>query len=242
MLAFPPALSGLALSLVLTVWRLAWHVHSESTPIISQSQFNTVWIAFPYCLFVIFTLAGVIVGSHSHVARRTFYCLTDNIPMTTSSAAVSSILLFSTCVFLAWTVLIVLRRYRESRKFGREEIGTDVPLFLRVLSFGIFVFIALILSFIAVFNYTLVIPDILVACFGPVIFLVFASQEEVLRAWHLKSPRQRSTDRSDSIATLNSTRPIPSRPRDSNTFSFICTPTAMTDLHSYRFPPPSPSG
>lgn len=63
--------------------------------------------------------------------------------MTTASAAFATAYLATTCVFLVWTIFIVYRRYRESRKFGREQIGTDVPLFLRVLSFGIFVFLAL---------------------------------------------------------------------------------------------------
>jgi hypothetical protein len=100
-------------------------------------------MAIPYCTFILFTIAGAIIGAHSTVARRNFYCLTDNTRITTASAAVSAVYLFTTCVFLAWTVFIVYRRYRESRKFGREQIGTDVPLFLRVLSFGIFVFLGL---------------------------------------------------------------------------------------------------
>jgi hypothetical protein len=101
-------------------------------------------MAIPYGTFILFTIAGAIVGAHSTVARRNFYCLTDNNQITTASAAISAIYLFTTCVFLVWTVFIVYRRYRESRKFGREQIGTDVPLFLRVISFGIFVFLAFV--------------------------------------------------------------------------------------------------
>ena len=101
-------------------------------------------MAIPYGTFVLFTIAGIVVGAHSTVARRNFYCLTDDTRITTASAAVSAFYLFTTCLFLAWTVFIVYRRYRESRKFGREQIGTDVPLFLRVLSFGIFIFLAFV--------------------------------------------------------------------------------------------------
>lgn len=240
MLAFSPALSALALSLVLTVWRLAWLVHSDSAPLLSPSQFDALVVAIPYVTFILFTVAGAIVGAHSTVSRSNFYCITDNTRMKTASAAVSAIYLFTTCVFLVWTITLVYRRYRESRKFGREQIGTDVPLFIRVLSFGIFVFLALILSVIAIINWTMVVPDVLVAAFGPVIFFVFASQEEILRAWKIKSPHPRTQDRSDSVATLNSARPPPLHPRNSNTFSFISSPTAMADLHSYRFPPISP--
>lgn len=75
--------------------------------------------------------------------------MTDNDAITIASSVVSTFLLFSTCAFLVWTVSIVMRRYRESRKFGREEIGTDVPLFLRVLGFGFFVSIALVCVFLS---------------------------------------------------------------------------------------------
>jgi len=101
-------------------------------------------MAIPYGTFILFTIAGAIIGAHSTVSRHNFYCLTDNTQITTASAAISAIYLFTTCVFLVWTVFIVYRRYRESRKFGREQIGTDVPLFLRVVSFGIFVFLAFV--------------------------------------------------------------------------------------------------
>ncbi|PVF99416.1 hypothetical protein CPB86DRAFT_756901 [Serendipita vermifera] len=241
MLAFPPLLGGLALSLVLTVWRLAWLVHNERTLGISDTKFNILLIAFPYVTFLSFVLSGALVGARSNVQRKTFYCLTDNRPMTTASAVTSAIFLFTTCVFQLWTLYIVYRRYRISKKFGRDQIGTDVPLFVRVFAFGIFVFAALILSILAALNWTLVVPDIIVACSGPIVFFVFASQPEVLRAWKLKAPLPR-TDRSDSVATLNSSRPPASRPRHSNTFSFINHPVGVSDLHTYRFPadPPPP--
>jgi hypothetical protein len=211
------------------------------------------------------------VGAHSNVARREFYCLTDNAAIQTASAGISAVFLFTTCIFQLWTVFIVYRRYRISRKLGREEIGTDVPLFIRVLSFGIFVFVALVyvkpisviqaitdprfhsLSFLATFNYTMVVPDILVAfcmsrshdivsaltkvlsAVGPVIFFVFASQDEILRAWRLKPPRQRTQDRSDSIVTLDSSRRQQSRRLDDSLTPI--PPSMMADLNAYRFPP-----
>ncbi|KAG8825942.1 hypothetical protein FRC19_010119 [Serendipita sp. 401] len=242
MLAFPPALSCLALSLVLTVWRLAWQVHHDQTPCFSDTQFNAMLIAFPYLIFVAFVLAGSVVGANSIVTRQNFYCMTNNTIITTLSSVASLLLLLSTSVFQIWTIYIVYKRYRISRKFGRAETGSDISVFLRVLAFGIFVLVALILSCIALVNYTLPIADILVATFGPMIFLIFASQDEVLRCWHIKQ-RDPLQDRSDSVATLNSARTRQGRtgPRDSSTFSFMSSPVGASDLQSYRFPP-EPTG
>ncbi|KAG8833982.1 hypothetical protein FRC17_009764 [Serendipita sp. 399] len=197
-------------------------------------------IAFPYLVFVAFVLAGAVVGANSTVTRQNFYCMTNNTVMTTLSAVGSLVPLFLTTIFQTWTVYIVYKRYRTSRKFGRAETGSDISVFVRVLAFGIFVLAAMILSCVALVNYTLPIADILVAAFGPIVFLIFASQDEILRCWHIKD-RDPVQDRSDSVATLNSARPGRVGPRDSNAFSFMSTPVGIPDLQSYRFPPdPTP--
>ena len=47
--------------------------------------------------------------------------------------------------FIAWTVILVLKRYRDSGRLGRKEIGQiDLALFLRVLVFSFFILVCLV--------------------------------------------------------------------------------------------------
>ena len=52
--------------------------------------------------------------------------------------------------------------------------------------------VALVISFISASQFSLEVPDIIIASIGVVIFLIFSSQEDVLIVWRIMRPRPRS--------------------------------------------------
>lgn len=109
-----------------------------------------------------------------------------------------------------WTVILVYRRYRKSRRLGRAEVGdVSVPFLARIIAFMLFILVsgrflvvwprnecattqvALVLSFIATSAFALDVPDIIIASIGGVIFLIFASQQDVLVSWGIVRSKPR---------------------------------------------------
>ncbi|KAG8698152.1 hypothetical protein FRC09_007398, partial [Ceratobasidium sp. 395] len=149
----------------------------------------------PYLVWGV--LAGVfaVVQTSSRVYRSTFYCISDNQTLGVISGALAAVLLIFCLVFQVWTAVLVYRRYRKSRRLGRAEVGDlSVPFLIRIIAFMLFILIALVLSFVATYAFALDVPDIVISTIGPVIFLIFASQEDVLIAWKIMRPKSRLTD------------------------------------------------
>lgn len=140
----------------------------------------------PYVALAVFGIATAVLSvKHPHKVsrrRRFFYC---SLHFDKLAWAMS---LFTSTVLLVVTVLEVqlaynmYRSWRAIRKAGHSG-GTNVQIILRVLLFGIFVVMGVIISALSVFGHDSQVPDLFAATTGLVVFLVFATQHDVLKAW-----------------------------------------------------------
>ncbi|KAG8698576.1 hypothetical protein FRC08_005829, partial [Ceratobasidium sp. 394] len=71
--------------------------------------------------------------------------------------------------------------------------------------------VALILCLISTAVFSLVVPDIVVSSIGPIMFIIFSSQGDVLAAWRIYRPRPRLTD--SELSGTSSQHSIRDRPR-----------------------------
>ncbi|KAG9085205.1 hypothetical protein FRC07_013432, partial [Ceratobasidium sp. 392] len=194
-LAQPPGMSVAALSVVWKVWSVTWSVRTNV--VISKEPFwlSCILLGSPYLVWGV--LAGIFaaVQTKSRVYRSTFYCTSDNQTLGVISGALAAVLLILCLIFQVWTAILVYRRYRKSRRLGRAEVGDlSVPFLVRIIAFMLFILIALVLSFVATTAFALDVPDIIISTIGPVIFLIFASQRDVLVAWKIVRPKSRCTE------------------------------------------------
>jgi len=186
-LALPPTLSAAILTLIFKVWSLAWSVSSERATFLDEPRYLTILLViFPHVVFFGSAAGAAVVGQRVGAVRIIFYCGVRNTGIAIFSAATAGAFMTIAFVFQVWTIILVIYRYRQSHRLGRSEIGDiDLALFSRVLLFGAFIVMALVLSFFSTNNFAESIPDILAASIAPTMFVVFASQKDVLRAWNI---------------------------------------------------------
>ncbi|QRV94237.1 hypothetical protein RhiJN_22255 [Ceratobasidium sp. AG-Ba] len=193
MLAQPPGMSAAALTVVWKVWSLTWSVRTNV--VVSKEPFwlSCILLGSPYLIWGILAGAFAVAQTGSRVYRSSFYCTTDNQTLGIVSGALAAVMLISCLAFQTWTVILVYKRYRKSRRLGRAEVGdVSVPFLARIIAFMLF--ILAMLSFVATSTFALELPDIIIASIGCVIFIIFASQKDVLAAWGIVRPKSRCTD------------------------------------------------
>ncbi|KAG8704653.1 hypothetical protein FRC08_002116 [Ceratobasidium sp. 394] len=194
-LAQPPGMSVAALTIIWKVWSLTWSVRTNA--VISKEPFwlSCILLGSPYLVWGVLAGAFAAAQTKSRVYRSTFYCTSDNQTLGVISGTLAAVLLILCLIFQTWTAILVYRRYRTSRRLGRAEVGDlSVPFLVRVIAFMFFILVALVLSFVATTAFALEVPDIIISSIGPVIFLIFASQKDVLVAWKIIRPRSRFID------------------------------------------------
>ncbi|QRV84963.1 hypothetical protein RhiJN_12979 [Ceratobasidium sp. AG-Ba] len=162
----PAGMAAAALALVWKLWSLARNVGTHGS--VSQE---------PWWLTVI------LVGSPTTLGMA-------------SGFSASILLVYvSSLKLIVWTMVIAYKRYTRSHRLGRAEVGdVSVPLFTRVMAFAVVIFLGLVLSLLATFVFSLVVPDIIVASMGPIMFIIFSSQGDILAAWRIYRPRHAHTD------------------------------------------------
>lgn len=183
-LAQPPGMSAAALTVVWKVWSLTWSVRTNAIVSKEPLWLSSILLGTPWVIWIVFSAIFAAVQNKSRVYRSSFYCTSDNQTLGTVSGAVTAIFLILCLLFQFWTVILVYRRFRKSRRLGRAEVGdVSVPFLARIVAFALFILVALVLSFIATSVFALDVPDIIIASIGGVIFLIFASQQDVLVSW-----------------------------------------------------------
>ncbi|KAG9122912.1 hypothetical protein FRC07_000518, partial [Ceratobasidium sp. 392] len=210
--AQPAGVSAAALALVWKLWSLAWSVRTNGG--ISQEPWwlTVILLGSPYVVWGVEAAIFAVLQAKTRIHQVTFYCTSDDATLGIISGASAAVLLILCLIFQIWTVVIAYRRYRRSHRLGRAEVGdVSVPLFTRVMSFAVVVFVGLVLCLIATSVFSLVVPDIVVSSMGPIMFLIFSSQGDILAAWRIYRPRPGFTDSLESGTTFE--RSIPERPR-----------------------------
>ncbi|KAJ1304806.1 hypothetical protein OPQ81_005941 [Rhizoctonia solani] len=191
MLAQPPGMSAAALTVVWKVWSLTWGVRTNAVISKESTWFSITLLVFPWLVWIGLSAIFAATQVSSRIYRSTFYCTSDNETLGVVSGVITAVLLILCLLFQGWTVTLVYRRYRKSRRLGRAEVGdVSIPFLARIIAFALFILIALVLSFVAAIStFALEAPDIIISSIGVVIFLIFASQEDVLAAWRIIRPK-----------------------------------------------------
>ncbi|CAE6478734.1 unnamed protein product [Rhizoctonia solani] len=190
-LAQPPGMSAAALTVVWKVWSLTWSVRTNAVISKEPTWLSITLLGSPWVIWAGLSAIFAATQVNSRVYRSRFYCTSDNPTLGVVSGVLAAVLLILCLLFQAWTVILVYRRYRKSKRLGRAEVGdVSVPFLARIVAFALFILVALALSFVAVIStFALEVPDIIIASIGVVIFLIFASQEDVLVAWRIMRPK-----------------------------------------------------
>ncbi|CAE7232461.1 unnamed protein product [Rhizoctonia solani] len=190
-LAQPPGMSAAALTVVWKVWSLTWSVRTNAVISKEPAWLSITLLGSPWVIWIGLSAIFAVTQVNSRVYRSAFYCTSDNPTLGLVSGVLAAVLLILCLFFQAWTVILVYRRYRKSKRLGRAEVGdVSVPFLARIIAFALFILVALALSFVAAIGtFALEVPDIIIASIGVVIFLIFASQEDVLVAWRIKQPK-----------------------------------------------------
>ncbi|QRW13541.1 hypothetical protein RhiLY_12540 [Ceratobasidium sp. AG-Ba] len=195
MLVQPAGMAAAALALVWKLWSLARNVGTHGS--VSQEPWwlTVILVGSPYAVWGIGAAVYAVLQVDTRVKRVTFYCTSDSTTLGMASGFSASILLVLCLFFEIWTMVIAYKRYTRSHRLGRAEVGdVSVPLFTRVMAFAVVIFLGLVLSLLATFVFSLVVPDIIVASMGPIMFIIFSSQGDILAAWRIYRPRHAHTD------------------------------------------------
>ncbi|CED85586.1 hypothetical protein [Phaffia rhodozyma] len=102
----------------------------------------------------------------------------------------------------------------------RQLKGLHGGLVLRIGLFMFCVVLAFVISIVVADNFTSVTGDLAIASIGPAVFLIFASQDDVLRAWGLMKPKR---DRLNSISSPSWLPSPDPHPNTSSIFNVIDT-------------------
>ncbi|KAG9227586.1 hypothetical protein PTI98_011148 [Pleurotus ostreatus] len=145
-----------------------------------------VMLSMPYLvLLAFFTATLTISAKHPERvtrSRRRLYCTLQYTPLFDTMA------IFTAIVCLAITCLqvrlgtILYRNWRAIRSARRTD-GSEIQLLLRVLIFGVYVFVGMIVNIFSIFAKSSAFPDIFAATIGTGVFLIFGTQPDVLRVW-----------------------------------------------------------
>ncbi|KAF5385707.1 hypothetical protein D9757_005505 [Collybiopsis confluens] len=140
----------------------------------------------PYFAQFCFSVATLIVSlkNPSKVTRedKALYCALQFHPLSNAMYIFTFIVCLGIIMLEIQLGLLLYRNWRGLRRAG-QSTPFDVQLVVRVIVFGGFVFLGMFVDIISMFSQRSVVPDMYAATAGTVVFLVFGSQADVLRAW-----------------------------------------------------------
>jgi len=146
---------------------------------------TAVLLVLPYMAFGGFAIASAWIGTRNienlSRDRRVFYCSLQNAPLTNAIAGVVAVTLIATTALEVWIGIILHRNWRALRNTGSDGSGLDISLVVRVVVFGGYVFIGLVLSLLSIVAPKTIVPDMWIASVGFAVVLIFGSQADVLR-------------------------------------------------------------
>ncbi|KAF8158118.1 hypothetical protein B0H34DRAFT_807718 [Crassisporium funariophilum] len=157
----------------------------------------TFMLSAPYIVQCAFSIAALFISLNNpdRVTRAHcfFYCALDYPPLSWTMSSFTVVVCVVSFVVEIYLGILTYRNWRGFRKAGGNG-GTDFQVLLRVLVFGVYIFVGMIVTLISMFAPHSVAPDITAATAGTVVFLVFGTQTDVFQAWFfwLPTPFKRS--------------------------------------------------
>lgn len=143
-------------------------------------------IAAPYCTLAAWSLAAFVLAIRNPEkvsrSRRFFYC---SLKYSLLSDAMS---LFTAVVCIVTTVIeirIAIKLYRNWRglKEAGESSGVSMQFVLRILVFGIYIFLSMLFSLATMWDHRSPVPDMFAGTIGFAVMLIFGSQPDIWRTW-----------------------------------------------------------
>ncbi|KDQ56752.1 hypothetical protein JAAARDRAFT_70452 [Jaapia argillacea MUCL 33604] len=174
-----------AAAIVFHIWFL---VRTALRPLTNQGASLSVITALnelqllivPYVLFTVTALVILKLGlsDHAKVSRANFYCVVDSAVPSALVGTVCVITLLSAVIFGAWTLSIL--HQSQSRL---TQLGIDTSLIVRVVIFGVYIFIALCFSAASITDWTDPTYDLFLSTCGIAVFIIFGTQKDLYRTW-----------------------------------------------------------
>jgi len=144
-------------------------------------------IAAPYFMFGVWSISAfvLIMGNREKVTRnrRFFYCSMDY-PLFFYARSLFTAFVCIIITIIGICISVTLYRNRRSiRKAGRSG-STDIQLVVRILAFGLYVFVSIIFSLMSAWGKRTIVPaSIFNATIGVAVMLIFGSQPDLWRLW-----------------------------------------------------------
>lgn len=140
----------------------------------------------PFVAFGLFVAIGVNIAlqhpDEVDRSQRYFYCSLDW-PAFSDAVAVISMLLCATAMGIEGYVAVSAARWWRLLRNGGHLTDDNLAFTIRVTLFTCFAFASTVVSLVSIWAPIGAVPDMLAASVGMFLFLVFASQMSVLRAW-----------------------------------------------------------
>jgi len=153
-------------------------------------------IAAPYITFAVWSVAaGVLAILHPEKvnrSRRFFYCSIDYNPLSDAMSTFTAVVCIAVTAIEIRIATMLYRNWRGLKKAG-ESSGVSVQFILRILVFGIYIFMSMMFSLSTVWDPHSVVPDLYGATVGLAVMLVFGSQPDIWRTWffrHSEKPQR----------------------------------------------------
>ncbi|KAJ7638496.1 hypothetical protein FB45DRAFT_903048 [Roridomyces roridus] len=184
---YPAFASLLAMMLVLQMF-LTVRAAIMRTPTQGPQTVRTwAMIIAPYVALAICILATAVVGAENPDIvtrdRRFFYCSIDSDPLSGTIAVFGAVFCLVTVVLEVMTLTMIYKLWKAGKQPGAKAVvSIELSLPLRVMAFGMFVFVAMGLSLLSVKAPESPVPDLVIAFAATIVILIFGTQPDILRA------------------------------------------------------------
>lgn len=142
-------------------------------------------VVTPYIAWLISVVVTAAVGSADPTkvsrSRRFFYCSVKSDPLTNTLTVVAAFILFATVALEGATVVLFYKRWVQVQQ-GSSSKAIEFNLPIRILSFGLYLVIAMSMSLLSIKTPQSPAPDLIIASASMVVVLIFGTQRDVLRA------------------------------------------------------------
>ncbi|KAJ7784523.1 hypothetical protein B0H16DRAFT_1296716 [Mycena metata] len=175
-----------SVAVLVLFWRMI-HVMNEEpgAPPISRPKMIAMLCA-PYVVQTAFSIAAL-VGSLVHPenvtrTRRFFYCALHLPPLAMTMTLFTAAMGVGISGLMVYLAVLLYRNWHGMRDAGRPS-RVDGQIVLRIVIFGIYIFFGFVVNILDIVAPHNLAPDLYAATVGTVIFLVFGTQADVVRAW-----------------------------------------------------------
>ncbi|TBU28645.1 hypothetical protein BD311DRAFT_663191 [Dichomitus squalens] len=186
----PPMTSVAALALVYYIWSTFRQSKVNRGPRAPMSRLTTICLLIaPYITHVCFAAVALRLGLQHpekvNRSRRFFYCSLHEDSYNDVMIIFTAVVCLIAAALQVHLVVMLSRNWTALRRAGLST-GVDIHLTIRV---GVFIFYTMLASgvtlvtFSPAANATSVLPDMFAASIGTMLFLIFASQPDVIRTW-----------------------------------------------------------